>query len=381
MPDMRFAPPAALRLADHGGGLNQTSVRAYNERLVISLLRHHDMLSRQSITQISGLSTQTVSVITNALEQDHLVATGEPVRGKVGPPSRLLSLNPKGAYAIGIKIGTKSTDMVLMDFVGTVIHHIEQQYGYPERKAVMTWIEAHLVNLMNSIPADHRKRMVGIGVSLPEDIDTWPKTDWKSADRHAWAEINIEERIEEISGLSVYIQNDVTAAAGAEIIFGAARELGDFAYFFVGAKTSSRLILNHHIHSGRQTGQPIASLSSLETQLKQDGNEGAAVWARPDEWAMGADTLQNWTRSCAQGIIERCQSLSTFVDLDTVVVDGRFPENVREKICFAVEAASSQSTVQLNVLPGRVGAFAKSIGAASLPFHSRFMVDEAGLAG
>jgi len=35
---MRFAPPTAIRVDDRVGGLNQISVRSYNERLVMSLL-------------------------------------------------------------------------------------------------------------------------------------------------------------------------------------------------------------------------------------------------------------------------------------------------------------------------------------------------------
>ena len=85
MPDMRFAPPLAMRVGDRGGGLNQTSVRTYNERLVMSLLRQRTSLSRMELGQHSGLSAQTVSVIVRALEKDGLVLPGEVQRGRVGP--------------------------------------------------------------------------------------------------------------------------------------------------------------------------------------------------------------------------------------------------------------------------------------------------------
>ena len=37
MPDMRFAPPNPIRIADRSSGMNAVSVRSYNERLVLSL--------------------------------------------------------------------------------------------------------------------------------------------------------------------------------------------------------------------------------------------------------------------------------------------------------------------------------------------------------
>ncbi len=118
MPDMRFAPPPAIRVSDRSGGLNQMRVRTYNERLVMSLLRQHENLSRMELCQRSGLSAQTISVIARSLERDELIVSGEAQRGRVGPPTIPLSLRPDGAYAIGMKSGMKSTDLGLIDFIG-----------------------------------------------------------------------------------------------------------------------------------------------------------------------------------------------------------------------------------------------------------------------
>ncbi len=46
MPDMRFAPPNPIRIADRAAGLNAVSVRSYNERLVLSMLLQHGSTTR-----------------------------------------------------------------------------------------------------------------------------------------------------------------------------------------------------------------------------------------------------------------------------------------------------------------------------------------------
>ena len=58
---------------DPSGGANQIRVRAYNERLVLSLVRRHGSLSKADIARRTGLSAQTVSVIMRALEKDGLL--------------------------------------------------------------------------------------------------------------------------------------------------------------------------------------------------------------------------------------------------------------------------------------------------------------------
>ena len=54
-------------------GTNQNGVRAYNERLILSLIRRNISLSKIEITNLTGLSAQTISGIVNALEGNGLL--------------------------------------------------------------------------------------------------------------------------------------------------------------------------------------------------------------------------------------------------------------------------------------------------------------------
>ena len=68
-------------------GSNQAGMRAYNERLVLSLVRRQGGLAKAEIARSTGLSAQTVSVIMRGLEEDGLLARGTPIKGRVGQPS------------------------------------------------------------------------------------------------------------------------------------------------------------------------------------------------------------------------------------------------------------------------------------------------------
>jgi predicted NBD/HSP70 family sugar kinase len=373
---MRYAPPPAMRVVNRGGGFNQTSVRTYNERLVMSLLRQHESLSRMDLGQLSGLSAQTISVIVRALENDKLILPGEAQRGRVGPPSTPMFLNPDGAFAIGIKIGTKSTDTVLIDFVGTVRHHAELYYATPNPDAVLRALAESVAAMKAHLPGKHVDRLVGVGVSLPSDIDEWQAGAWKG--------IDLEARINAIAALPTYIQNDVTAAAAAEGTFGAARTLGDFLYFFVGAQTVSRLVLNHHIYAGRRgPATVVPALTNFDAALRARGLDADPIWRAGGEWPDFGDVTATWIAACATGLADAVLSATGFVDVGIAIVDGRLPEDVRAKIVSETAAAvvaRGESQRPLQVLSGKVGSFAKAVGAASVPFHSRFMVEHVGLA-
>jgi predicted NBD/HSP70 family sugar kinase len=381
---MRFAPPPAIRVNDRGGGLNQTSVRTYNERLVMSLLRQHERLSRMDLCQRSGLSAQTISVIARALERDELIVSGEAQRGRVGPPTIPLSLRPDGAFAIGMKIGMRSTDLVLIDFVGAVRRHIGYVYDWPDAEVILARLPGDLAQLQEGLAAEHRERLVGIGIAVPEGIETVEAPGMPAAAMRRWSEIDFEATIGAIAKLAVHIQNDVTAAAGAEMIFGVARQMDDFAYFFVGASTTSRLALNHRIYGGRpvRSTARMASLCELDAAVAGGpGPSSAPIWQGDAAWPDYGAPLQRWIADCAADLAQAIGLLSGFVAIGTAIIDGRFPRPVAERLCAAVEAALAPTGSDIAIVRGEIGTFAKAIGAGGLCLHSRYMVEDVGLAG
>src|SRR6478735_4019316 len=132
--------PAQLPILSPAGGANQIRVRAYNERLVLSLVRLYGSQSKADIARRTGLSAQTVSVIMRALEKEGLLSRGEPVRGRVGQPSIPMRLNADAVYSFGVKMGRRSADLVLMDFVGNIRLQLHQTYAYPLPDEILSFV-------------------------------------------------------------------------------------------------------------------------------------------------------------------------------------------------------------------------------------------------
>ncbi|NNL18480.1 MAG: MarR family transcriptional regulator, partial [Boseongicola sp.] len=102
-----------IHILDPEGGSNQSGLRDQNARLVLSFIRRHGAMPSAEIARRSGLSAQTVSNITRALEADGLVKRGAAIKGKVGKPSVPVKLNPSGVNALGLNIGRRSAELVL----------------------------------------------------------------------------------------------------------------------------------------------------------------------------------------------------------------------------------------------------------------------------
>ena len=367
MPDMRFAPPNPLRIADRSSGMNSIAVRSFNERLMLSLLLQNDGLSRMEIGQKTGLSAQTVSVLVRSLEQEGLVTQGEAKKGRIGPPTIPLSLNPSGAYSVGISIGHLKTHVVLIDFVGRVKFSTEIDNIPPEQKSNQSKFLATVQAAVDTLPDENRQRIAGIGLAIPEDSHELSLAPSGALERYE----ALADEIEAALGIEVYVQNDINAAASGESMFGAAKPLSDYLYCYLGARLHCRLVLNHQIFNGVSQMSYGVGLLRLEKELAAAGLETSALWARGADWPEFGPIGEQWRTICVGELEKVLTLLGQFVPVKTVVLSSYAPK----KVCASITSMLAERVNGIEALAGILDVSPKAIGAASLPFSSKFMVE------
>jgi len=75
-------------------GSNHVGLRQFNERVVLQALRTHGSLAKAEMARVTGLTAQTIGLITARLDEDQLLRREAPVRGRVGQPSVPIGLKP-----------------------------------------------------------------------------------------------------------------------------------------------------------------------------------------------------------------------------------------------------------------------------------------------
>src|SRR3546814_19709955 len=108
-----------------------------------------------------------------SLEKECLLRRGEPVRGKVGQPSVPMRLNPDAVYSFGVKIGRRSADLVLMDFVGRIRLQHHETYAYPQPEQIMRIITSGIEHLEEKLEPGKRDRIAGIGIAAQFELWNW----------------------------------------------------------------------------------------------------------------------------------------------------------------------------------------------------------------
>ena len=380
-------------------GSNQSGLRDRNARLVMWYIRRHGSMASAEIARRSGLSAQTVSNIVRALEGEGLLTRHAAVREsrKVGKPLTPVSLNPAGAHSLGLNVGRRAAELVLVDFTGARLDGRFVTYPYPTPGGVCSFLAAARREIVEDRP-EPLSRLAGIGVAAPFELWNWlQQTDAPKAAMEQWRSFDIARQVSEITGLEAVFENDATSACVAEHLLGLGREFSDFAYFFLGAFVGGGLVLDGKVFTGR-TGNAgafgslpvpdakggvtqlldVASLYRLQRVLSNGGEEPDALRQNPDDWSRFGSEVDAWVAETAVSLAQAVAAVVAVVDIEAVLIDGALPADVRNRLVLhareALDGVDLTGTVRPEIREATVGRAARSVGAALLPIHSQYFM-------
>src|SRR6185312_3026475 len=388
--------PAPLRPR----GSNHVGMRQFNERVVLQAIRLHGSLPKAELARLTGLTAQTIGLITARLEDDGLLVKQARVRGRIGQPSVPLALDPDGAFAIGIKVGRRSTDWLLVDFTGQVRERRTLDYDFPDAETLLPAIDQHLQSLARTL-GPLSTRLVGVGVAAPFQLGGWHRMLGLSAARSdTWNQIDLAARVQTMTHLPVSFARDTVAACVAELVAGRGRDLKSYLYLFVDTFVGGGLVINSHPHAGvhgnagavaslplelaRGAGKPDqligrASLWELEQRLRARGLDPSAAY---DERALQAGCTAEtgaWLAGAANALAQCITSGMEFLDIEAVIIDGSFAPALRQRLIEHTGAALSgyswEGLWQPALHAGSIGTDARALGGALLPLHANFAPD------
>ncbi|BEP61115.1 ROK family protein [Variovorax sp. V213] len=399
MPDAEAAarPPDLLRPR----GSNQVGMRQFNERVVLQALRVHTSLPKAELARLTGLSAQTIGLITARLEEDQLIVKQGRVRGRIGQPSVPLALNPDGAFAIGIKVGRRGAEWLLIDFAAQVRERHAISYEFPDAEQLLPAIAQHIHRLRDGL-GPLAVRTVGAGLAAPFQLGGWHRTlGLSKAQSDVWNQMDLAAEVRARTEVPVGYARDTVAACVAELVTGRGHDLKSFLYVFVDTFVGGGLVINSHLHTGAHGnagalaslpmqpaaagGAPaqqliaVASLWELEQRLRREGLDATAAYDDRALQAPFAAATQAWLASASVALAHAIASGTAVLDLADVVMDGSMSRSLLEALLEQTRAALGrcnwEGIWQPRLHGGRAGAQACALGGAMLPLHANFAPD------
>jgi len=388
-------------------------MRQFNERVVLQAIRLNGSLPKADIARLTGLTAQTVGLITNRLEEDSLILKQARLRGRIGQPSIPLALNPDGAFAIGIKIGRRSADWLLVDFCGQVRQRHSMDYAFPDALDLLPAIQTHMQALLATL-GDLGDRLVGVGVAAPFQLGGWHRMlGLSESQSQTWNHMDLRAQVQNMTDLPVSFAKDTSAACVAELVAGRGRDLKNFLYLFVDTFVGGGLVINSRLHGGvhgnagavaslpmglaspdndtegsAETAAGttpaqlirLASLWELEQRLSARGLDPHAAYDERARQAPFAKETAGWVNDAANALAHTVVSATAFLDIDAVVVDGAVSRALLAQLIDATQVALKRYNWEglwnARVIAGNVGPDARALGGALMPLHTNFAPDQ-----
>ena len=229
-----------------------------------------------------------------------------PQRGKIGQPSVPISLNPNGAFFLGLKIGRRSSDLVLLDFLGRPMNGLHEPCRYPTPSGILDFAARAIEALLDSLPRRSRSRISGLGIAAPFELWNWEEQiGAPRAVLDGWRSFDIRQEIGRLCPWPVYFCNDATAACGAELMLGNPSHAPRFSLLL------HRLLRRRR---GRPERKPLS---------RPDRQRRCARLAAGSGYAAGSAPSQQLIRSASIYVLEqhdRCRprSLRPLADRPTI---------------------------------------------------------------
>lgn len=152
-------------------------------------------------------------------------------------------------YAIGADIGGTNIKFVIIDDTGKIIDYYETLTEADKgRKIILKNLISGITYLLNK---NKRLKISGIGVGSPGLVNAKGKVVTGAGNLTGWNGTKIKQEIEKAISLPVFADNDVTALALGEAMFGAGKGCNNLICAALGTGLGGGIIINQKIYRGK----------------------------------------------------------------------------------------------------------------------------------
>jgi predicted NBD/HSP70 family sugar kinase len=201
-------------------------LRQLSEREVLSALQGHGPLSRAELVRHTGISGPTVTRTVSALLQAGLLEEGEVRAQALGRPGRVLRLATKTVSVLGAVVGAKHCELVSAGLDGQIHADNVRSFATPARYGDL--VNA-FVRQARRMMAERPGQVQGLGISMPGLLHRRERRTLFSPNLHQTDGRCLGEDLKQRLGLETAILQESHALCLAEMTYGAARDVADFA--------------------------------------------------------------------------------------------------------------------------------------------------------
>ena len=386
-------------------GTNLVYTKKYKLRIVHEVIRVHGPLPRADIARHTELSVQTVSNLVRELLELRLVQEGGRKSEGRGAPSTELTLNPDGAFAVGLDLDRDHLTGVLVDLAGQVRQRMHIEVETPSAQEVLESM-CDTVETLASRQGLQLDELAGLGVGVPGPMHRDESGTGYLVNPKAfpgWHDVPLATWLRDRLEIPVFLENNALAAAVGERWYGAGRQIGTFFYIYFGSGLGGGVIMNGQPYEGftgnageigylptvlaRDSGSPIPeddphvglhfNMPRLYERLRRLGTNVHTLEELDRLVAESNPGMLGWMDDAADHLTALVLAIEYVLDPEAICFGGRLSDRIvgglMERVARLLPERRPRGKVSVpRHFLATAGVDAGALGVATLPIYEIF---------
>ncbi len=225
-------------------------VRRLNQQVVLQQIHLHQPISRLEISQLSGLSTATVTNVVSDLIAEHILVEMGLEASEGGRPRSLLSLNRKFGYFLGCEFGETRIVIELYDML------LEKQATFISKlndgdTAPSTLVTLIVQGVSEVLTAAHilPEQILGLGLGVPGIVEHSSRM-LLSSPYWEWQPIPFMAMLKQHFTFPIFLENGAKTMALAEVQAMESRGAKNIAVINIGTGVGAGITSEGRLYRG-----------------------------------------------------------------------------------------------------------------------------------
>lgn len=374
-------------------GKNPERSREHNRKVVLDIVRRHGSLGRAHIAKLTQLTAQAVANIVDELAGDGLLMEMGRLKSGRGQPPIQFSVNPEGGMTIGVEIAADHIVTVALDLSGSLRAHHSVPLKEKTPDQILSIFTDELTRMQDRVGL----KLLGTGVVMPGPFEIDGMTSVGPTTLPGWQGLNAAETLSAACGHAVIVENDASAAAVGERLFGAGLTISNFGMIYFGVGLGLGIIQDGAPYRGAfgnageighvtvmPRGRPCpscgqagclegyVSVYALTEKLVATGVEDVDFATLEMLHEQRHPTVSEWIEEAATYLGPMMAMLENILDPQTLILGGALPDTIIDDIIARMDrlptsVASRRQRELPRVMRGSTGQLTAALGAAALP--------------
>lgn len=225
-------------------------LRRVNRLAVLRPLFFEGPLNRVVLSELTGLSSGSVTNVIGELLEEELVIEAGTVESDGGRPRVLLRVNPAFGVVIGVDVGetrirVEGFDLAMSELAGAEVDVHPQEHEAP---VVVDRVAEAVGELQSRFEAEGR-RVLGVGVAVPGVVEH-DRDGNVYAPSIGWRRVPLGQLLRERIELPLFIENGAKTLGQAEMWLGAGRGAGHVVVTLWGTGVGAAIFANGALYRG-----------------------------------------------------------------------------------------------------------------------------------